>query len=268
MKQLLESAPATEGEGEGQVDRLNTELKQQLAERTSELQALRAEGDAFAHSIAHDLRGPLMHISGFAELLAGHSAAQLDDKGRQYLQTIIASSDLLAQMIADLRAFEKLNRARMQPILIDPGVLVREVARELAPAARHQQVIWQIEDLPAVHADPVLLRLAITSLVANALKFTQPRVLARIQVGSRCVGAETIFFVRDNGVGFDMAHAGKLFGLFQRLHDVTAFPGHGVGLAGVRRIIQRHGGRTWAEAVPEEGATFYFSLPETAPDPT
>jgi len=247
-----------------QTERAHRELQQCLAERTAELAALREEADLFPHWITHELRGPLMSIGGFAELLQEHANGVLDEKGRQYLRAVINSSDHLARLLGEILVYSRLNRAKLHRGAVDLAGLVSAVVHELDTAKGDRSVDWQIDELPKVEGDATLLRVAITNLVANALKFTRPRERARIRIGALAARGETIFSVADNGVGFDPAQRDRLFGVFQRLHDQTDFPGTGLGLACVRRIIQRHGGRTWAEGAVGEGATFYFSLPAGA----
>jgi light-regulated signal transduction histidine kinase (bacteriophytochrome) len=244
------------------ASRLIAQLERRLEERTAELRTLRTEKDTFAHTIAHDLRGPLMHIGGFADLLLEHAGAKLDEKGRHYLRTIITSADQLGRMLSDILALSRLSRAEIHPMPIDLEMLVRKIVQEFESSRANRRVNWQIGNLPEVQADPTLLRQAITHLVTNAFKFTQNRDVARIQIGAERGVHGTTFSVRDNGVGFDMRHSERLFGVFQRLHPSSVFAGNGMGLAWVRRIIERHGGRTWAEGVPDEGAIFYFSLPD------
>jgi len=250
--------PAAEAD---QATATHRDLEQRLAARTAELVALREEADQFAHWVTHELRGPLMHIGGFADLLQEHAGARLDDKGRQYLRTVINSTDQLGRLLGEILAYSRLSRVEMQPGPVDLGALIEKVKHELDGAKGDRQVVCQVEIMPNVTADAPLLRQAVTKLMANALKFTKPRSEARIQIGTLQQGPETVVFFRDNGVGFEPAQQDKLFGVFQRLHAAADFPGSGLGLASVRRIIQRHGGRTWAEGRPGEGATFYFSLP-------
>lgn len=241
-------------------------LNRRVDDRTKELRATQAEMEAFAYSISHDLRAPLIHIGGFVELLANHLDKQLDEKARHYLQTITASTYRVGRMIDDVLEFSRLNRLEMHFVPIYLETLVKEVIDELRPLAGDRHIVWLLGHLPTVEADPTLLRQAILNLAANAVKFTAPREDARIHVGTQRGDGETIFSIRDNGVGFDMKYREKLFGMFQRLHSAAEFDGNGVGLAHVARIIQRHGGRTWAEGVPGGGATFYFCLPDVRAD--
>lgn len=242
--------------------RLNSQLEQRCAESAAELKAVQADMEAFAYGISHDLRAPLIHIGGFVDLLLNHPGSQLDDKGRHYLKTIATSAYSMGRMIDDVLAWSRLGTAELHKVKIDLEPLVREVVDELRPIAEGRRVVWLIGPLPTVEADPTLIRDVIAQLAANALKFTRPREEARINFNARRGEMETIISVRDNGVGFDMKHREKLFGMFQRLHSAAEFEGGGVGLARVRRIIQRHGGRVWAEGVPAAGANFYFTLPD------
>jgi PAS domain S-box-containing protein len=246
-------------EREAVILRLNRDLEQGVAELTAANQEL----EAFSYSVSHDLRAPLRHISGFVDLLRRGSAQKLDEKGQRQLETIARAARNMGQLIDDLLAFSRVGRTRLRREPVDMGFLVRETVQpiRLETAGR---IEWQIGDLPRVAADPALLRVVLTNLIGNAVKYSGTRERARIEVGATMEGApegQAVLYVRDNGVGFEMEYAGKLFGVFQRLHRADEFEGTGIGLATVRRIVNRHGGRTWAEGRPGEGATFYFSLP-------
>lgn len=245
--------------------RINAHLEERVERRTAELRAAQAEMDQFAYSVSHDLRAPLIHIGGFVDLLLEHAGPQLDDKGRHYLQRIAESTYKMGRMIDDVLVLSRLSRAEMHPMPVDLKDLVKEVLNDIRPAAEGRRIIWVLGEFTSVEGDPNLLRTAIYHLVANAVKFTRPREEARIELGVTRRPNETVFFVRDNGVGFDMRHRDKLFGVFQRLHASSEFEGSGVGLAQVQRAVQRHGGRVWAESAPSQGATFYFSLPDSCP---
>jgi light-regulated signal transduction histidine kinase (bacteriophytochrome) len=247
---------------EEEIRRLNADLEKRVIERTSELEAANRELEAFSYSVSHDLRAPLRHIEGFVEILQATKAEQLDEDSRRHLGTIAEAARQMARLIDDLLTFSRTARAELRRTTVDLGELMRASVRELQHEAGERNVEWQVGNLPSVEADPALLRQVALNLLSNALKYTRPRKLARIEIGSQTSDTEHIVFVRDNGVGFDMRYAHKLFGVFQRLHRAVDFEGTGVGLANVRRIIHRHGGHTWAEGALNQGATFFFSLPK------
>ncbi|MBE2199166.1 MAG: HAMP domain-containing protein [Anaerolinea sp.] len=237
-------------------------LEDRVAGRTAELEAANKELEAFAYSVSHDLRAPLRHIDGYMELLQQSLAGPLDERSRHYMGTISDSAKHMGQLIDNLLAFSRMGRNELSKTPVDLGALVQGIIRELEPEMKDRTVNWHIATLPTVTGDQAMLRLALVNLLSNALKFTRERASANIEVGCQIDEKETIIFIRDNGVGFDMAYADKLFGVFQRLHRADEFEGTGIGLANVRRIIQRHNGRTWAEGAVGQGATFYFSLPQ------
>jgi light-regulated signal transduction histidine kinase (bacteriophytochrome) len=246
---------------ERELVRWNAELEHRVNERTAQLEAANQELEAFSYSVSHDLRAPLRHIDGFVEILRSHAAGQLDEEGRRHLQTIAQAAKRMSKLIDDLLTFSRMSRLRMSIRRVPPGTLVQDILHSAQPDLKGRRVEWIIGDLPEVDADPDMLRQAFFNLIDNALKYTRPRTVARIEIGATTAADEITFFIRDNGVGFDMRYVSKLFGVFQRLHRSTEFEGTGVGLANVRRIIHRHGGRTWAEGSVDAGATFYFSLP-------
>ena len=237
------------------------ELEARVHERTAELEATNQELEAFSYSVSHDLRAPLRHIMGFASILQERSGAALDERGRRHLATITAAAGRMGHLIDDLLAFSRIGRTSLSPRDVDLGRAVEQARLEIAPDTVDRDIEWRIHDLPCVRADPALLGPVLTNLLSNAVKYSGQRPTARIEIGADIRETEAEIFVRDNGVGFDMRYAGKLFGVFQRLHGTDEFEGTGIGLANVRRIVSRHGGRTWAEGEPGRGATFYFSLP-------
>ena len=209
------------------------------------------------------MRAPLRHISGYAELLRDSEAGQLSARGERYVATIVESSDLAGRLVDKLLGFSRLGRAELQRTPIDMAALVGELQKDVMAEAEGRAVTWSVGDLPTVTGDLIMIRMAVRDFLSNAVKYTRGKQPAVIEVGSRDEGADTVFWVKDNGVGFDMRYAGKLFGVFQRLHRAEDFEGTGIGLANARRAVERHGGRTWAEGVEGRGATFYFALPRT-----
>ncbi|MGD9368358.1 MAG: ATP-binding protein, partial [Desulfobacteraceae bacterium] len=256
---------------EEELTRYHNHLEELVNERTAELadakeaaEASNKELEAFTYSVSHDLRAPLRHIDGFLKLLQEKAAAALDKQSRHYMANISDAAQKMGLLIDELLAFTRMGRHNLSYQRVKLGVLVQDVIRELESDAADRNVDWHIGDLPAVDCDTAMLRVVLTHLVSNALKFTRPRQQARIEIGSLPgQTTEVVIYVRDNGVGFDMAYGDKLFGVFQRLHHADAFEGTGIGLASVRRIIALHGGRVWAEGKPDQGATFYFALQQT-----
>jgi signal transduction histidine kinase len=236
-------------------------LIHQLGEQTTQLEYALKELESFSYSVSHDLRSPLRHISGFIELLQKHSAASLDEKGLRYTNIILDEARRMGILIDDLLAFSRFSRTELHQTDVDFTQLVQEVMADFAQELQGRDVTWHIQPLPLVQGDRSMLRLVLSNLISNALKFSRERSQTRIEIGSKQSQDEVIFFIYDNGTGFDMQYAGQLFGVFQRLHKVTEFEGTGIGLATVRRIIQRHGGRTWAESIEGQEATFYFTFP-------
>jgi light-regulated signal transduction histidine kinase (bacteriophytochrome) len=237
-------------------ERFKEQLEQRVIERTEEL-------EAFSYSVSHDLRAPLRHVMGFVELLQKDKESSLSEKGSRHLNTIFEATTKMGLLIVDLLAFSRIGHADLQKVEVDLDKLVQETLCDFQAETKGRKIIWTIGSLPAVSADRALLRLALVNLISNALKFTSARQEARIEIGSApSENNEAVVFVRDNGAGFDPKYAEKLFGVFQRLHAQSEFPGTGIGLANVRRIIQRHGGRTWADGAVNVGATFYISIPK------
>ncbi|HEY6798318.1 MAG TPA: two-component regulator propeller domain-containing protein [Kineosporiaceae bacterium] len=239
-------------------------LEAEVGRRTEELREVNSALEAFSFSVSHDLRAPLQRMDGFVRMLRAHATSTLDERGKHYLDVISTSSQRMDRLIDDLLTFSRLSRQEMRTEPIDLNQLVDEVIHECAPDAAVRDVRWQVSPLPTVTGDPTLLRAVFANLFMNALKFTRSRDVAEIEVGCRTAGDESVIFVRDNGVGFDMADADTLFGVFQRLHPHEEYEGSGIGLANVRRIVTRHGGTVRAEGEVDHGATFYLTLPGTS----
>jgi len=228
----------------------------------SELQASNRELDAFSYSVSHDLRAPLRHIAGFVKILMTSSAGSLDETGRRHLDIVAESTDRMGKLIDGLLEFSRTGRVELRKKELDLYDLVQDVVQEMDDRLQDREINWDVAELPQVHADYTTLRMVLVNLLENAVKYTRNREQSSIEIGTFPSDKEgVVVFVRDNGVGFNMRYADKLFGVFQRLHRAEEFEGTGVGLANVQRIIQRHGGRVWAEAEVDKGATFYFSLP-------
>ena len=249
---------------EEEIRKLNAELEQRVIERTDELKVTNKELEAFAYSISHDLRAPLRHMAGYAELLQKNAASILDEKSRRYMTMILESAKRMGELIDDLLAFSRIGRAETQKTLVSLEQLVKESLSEVQQETDGRNMGWTIGALPNLYGDRSMLRLVLVNLVSNAVKFTRTRPQPEIEIG--CADGkedEIVVFIRDNGVGFDMKYVNKLFGVFQRLHRAEEFEGTGIGLATVQRIIHRHGGRVWAEGLVDRGATFYFSVPKS-----
>ncbi|HEY5469458.1 MAG TPA: ATP-binding protein, partial [Bacteroidales bacterium] len=243
----------------------NKELAYQNKEkekRAAELINANKELEAFSYSVSHDLRAPLRHINGYVDLLLSRFYDSLPDKARHYLDNIADSSRQMGTLIDDLLQFSRIGRQEKRLVNFDMNIIVNEVLVPLKQDNHKRNIEWRIATLPHVYADQALLRLVWTNLLNNAVKFTQTREKTIIEINALDENDEFIFSIHDNGVGFDMQYAHKLFGVFQRLHPTDEFEGTGIGLANVQHIILRHGGRTWAEAETDKGATFYFSLPK------
>jgi len=239
------------------------ELELRVVRRTAQLEAVNRELESFTYSVAHDLRAPLRHIQGFADALEEEGAGHVGTAAREYLNRIVDSTRRMDQLINDLLGLAHVGRQELSIQPVDLGALVRDVVRDMAHDTQGRNIEWRIGDLPVVECDPGLIKLVFYNLLSNAVKYTRPRDPAVIETGQMTWDGERIVFVRDNGVGFNMKYAHKLFGVFERLHRREDFEGTGVGLATVQRIIHKHGGRIWAEAGIDQGATFFFTL--TAP---
>jgi signal transduction histidine kinase len=229
----------------------------------AELTSSSKELEAFAYSVSHDLRAPLRHLDGFLTLLSRRSYASLDAQAKHYIDCMLESSRRMGRLIDELLQFSRLGRSQLHKSDVSLNGLVNEVRTELEPETRGRAIDWRVEELPVVAADHAMMRQVLENLVGNALKFTRHCTEATIAIGSkRGEVGELVVYVRDNGAGFDMRYSSKLFQVFQRLHGEDEFEGTGIGLANVRRIVERHGGRVWAEGTVGSGATFYFSLPQ------
>jgi PAS domain S-box-containing protein len=246
---------------EAEIRRLNADLERRVQARTADLEEANRELEAFSYSVSHDLRAPLRHIEGFVEILTSTKAGGLDAKSRQHLETIATAAKQMGRLIDKLLAFSRTARAELRKSKCRLEEMVEAAVRDLRAEAGDRDVEWIVSDPCVLEADPALLRQVLLNLLGNALKYTRPRPRTRIEISGKVSGDEAVVCVRDNGVGFDPRYGHKLFGVFQRLHRNADFEGTGVGLANVRRIIRRHGGRTWAEGQIDKGAAFYFSLP-------
>lgn len=245
---------------EEKIKQFNLELEQRVRERTAALEAANKELEAFAYSVSHDLRAPLRGIDGWSHVLLEDYGDVLDEQAHHYLGRVRAETQRMGQLIDDLLVLSRISRAELRSSQVDITALAEAIAARLREAEPERRFEWLIQPGLTAQGDPALLEIALTNLLGNAVKFTQRRPLARIEVGQVQQDGAGVYFVRDNGVGFDMAHAKKLFGAFQRLHRLDEFPGTGIGLATVQRIVQRHGGKIWAEAAVDRGATFFFTL--------
>jgi PAS domain S-box-containing protein len=243
------------------IKTLNAELEQRVTERTAQLEATNHELETFSYSVSHDLRAPLRGIDGFSQALLEDYTERLDADGKEYLHRIRGATQRMAELIDALLALSRVTRTELQRETIDLSAMARTIAEDLQHQEPHRQVTWSIADGLAAHADARLLRVALENLLGNAWKFTAKTPEARIEFGKlRQDDGTEAFFVADNGAGFDMAFASKLFGAFQRLHRANEFQGTGIGLATVQRIIHRHAGHVWAQGAVDAGATFYFTL--------
>jgi signal transduction histidine kinase len=261
MAQQLQKRQSEIIEANEHINRLNQNLELRVKDRTAQFEAANKELEAFAYSVSHDLRAPLRHITSFADLLR-KKVHGLDPESARCLEFIISGAKQMELLVHDLLNFSRTSRTELRLTQVQLCALVDEIKQSVQSELNGRVVKWNVHPLPEVHADPALLRVVFNNLLENAIKYTRPRKAACIEIGTSPSEREHVIFIRDNGVGFDMQYVGKLFGVFQRLHHAEEFEGTGIGLATVQRIIVRQGGRVWAEAKENEGATFYFSLPK------
>jgi len=246
--------------GEENMKRFNQELEESVTKRTEQLEAANKELEAFSYSVSHDLRAPLRHINGFVEILQTSAKEALSDEDRELLDTIADSARHMGKLIDDLLNFSRMGRTELRFLPVKLDSIVQEALKEMRSEMQHREVDLKLGALPEVEGDPAMLRQVFINLISNALKYSRDRHPARIEISSEETATEYVITVRDNGVGFDPAYAHKLFGVFQRLHSPQQFEGTGIGLAIVRRVIARHGGRVWAEGQVDQGAAFFISL--------
>jgi light-regulated signal transduction histidine kinase (bacteriophytochrome) len=238
------------------------ERAEQMAELAEELGRANKELEAFSYSVSHDLRAPLRHIVGFSDLLLEFEGKQLSDRGKRFISNITDAARFAGKLVDDLLNFSQMGRAVLRVSAVDMNDMVRACIERLATDIGERKVKWLVEPLPTIDGDPAFLQSAVYNLLANAVKYTRPRDEAVICIRAEVGESERIFHIADNGVGFNMDYVHKLFGVFQRLHRMEDFEGTGIGLANVRRIVERHGGRAWAIGAPDQGATFSFAIPK------
>jgi len=253
-------------QAEAEILLLNAELEQRVAERTFQLEAANKELEAFSYSVSHDLRAPLRHINGYVGLLNKGFRETLPEKAGHYLSEITDSASQMGTLIDDLLQFSRTGRQEMHQADLDMNTVVKETIEQLKEDTKSRNISWSVAELPRIFGDYSLLKQVWINLLENAVKYTRDKDEAKIEVGCTREHDHWVFFIRDNGVGFDMQYAQKLFGVFQRLHSPAQFEGTGIGLAHVQRIVHKHGGRVWAEGWLDKGATFYFTIPRNTSD--
>lgn len=250
-----------------EIRKLNSELEQRVRDRTAQLELANKELEAFSFSVSHDLRAPLRAIDGFSRAVREDYGDKLDEQGKHFLEILSENAARMNKLIDDILSFSRMGRREIQGMRLDLTELAQEVIAELRPSLADRNIHFTVGALPATRGDRVMIRQVLVNLLSNAVKFTRPRAEPAIEVGGAMGRDENIYYVKDNGVGFDMRYADKLFGVFQRLHAQDEFEGTGIGLAIVKRIVERHGGRVWAHATAGAGATIFFTLPEAgSPD--
>jgi len=264
LNQNLEEKVAARTEQLAEANRELSALNDDLNQRELALEGANRQLEAFAFSVSHDLRAPLRHVTSFATILLDDYGAAMADDARELSQRIVASCRRMDELISGILEFSRVSRQPIKKVAMNVGSVVRDILQDMQGDLSGRSFNLKIGEVPDCQADPLLLRQVLTNLLSNAVKYTRLRDVAWIEVGALHESGETVYFVRDNGAGFDSAHADKLFGVFQRMHAATEFEGTGVGLAIVANIVQRHGGRVWAEAKPDAGATFFFTLPVQA----
>jgi signal transduction histidine kinase len=257
----LEKEIAERKRAEALTHELNLTLEERIKERTAELEDTNRELEAFAYSVSHDLRAPLQLVVGFGDLLSTHYSSQLDAKGQHFLEVICSEAQHMGQLINDLLTFSRMGKNAMQPERLDMDVLFKTEFNACSQWEPGRLIDFRVQPTPSTIADHVSIRQVVINLLSNAIKYTRPQEHAVIEVGGKAEGTENVYWVKDNGVGFDMQNAQMLFDVFQRMHSQAQFEGTGLGLAIVRRIIQRHGGKVWADSAINAGTTIFFTIP-------